>query len=231
VTTQPIFCAQNGVTNERLALRRFPNVHGVTVMMPAGFADAGEVNAFGAPRHGIFDIGRFPAGEDAADAALAALLEQANIAAFVMADVMASKHGKLLLNLGNIVEAALGVDADTRPLRARLRAEAETAYRAAGIPWRDVGAKDPRRDALLRTDPIEGITALGSSSTQSLVRGAGSIETDYLNGEIVRIGRENGVPVPLNAWFTDLAARLAREQRPPGTLTAADLEDALAALA
>ena len=32
---QPIFCAQNGVANERAALRLFPNVHGITVMMPA----------------------------------------------------------------------------------------------------------------------------------------------------------------------------------------------------
>ena len=74
---------QNGVANERLALRRFPNVHGVTVMMPASFLDPGEVAAFSTPRHGIFDIGRYPAGSDADDERLAAALEAANIAAFV----------------------------------------------------------------------------------------------------------------------------------------------------
>ena len=83
VAEQPVFCVQNGVANERMALRRFPNVHGVTVMMPAAFATPGEVAAFSTPRHGIFDIGRFPAGSDADDAALAAALEAANIAAFV----------------------------------------------------------------------------------------------------------------------------------------------------
>ena len=56
---QPIFCVQNGVASERFALRRFPNVHGVTVMM-GKLRDAGEVCAFSTPRHGIFDIGRFP---------------------------------------------------------------------------------------------------------------------------------------------------------------------------
>ena len=65
VAGQPIFCVQNGVANERMALRRFPNVHGVTVMMPASFLSPGEVAAFSTPRHGIFDIGRFPRGSDA----------------------------------------------------------------------------------------------------------------------------------------------------------------------
>ena len=63
VAGQPIFCVQNGVANERMALRRFPNVHGVTVMMPASFLTPGEVAVFSTPRHGIFDIGRVPRGQ------------------------------------------------------------------------------------------------------------------------------------------------------------------------
>jgi 2-dehydropantoate 2-reductase len=51
---QPIFCVQNGVANERFALRRFPEVHGVTVMMPADLSAPGEVSVFSTPRHGIF---------------------------------------------------------------------------------------------------------------------------------------------------------------------------------
>ena len=33
------------------ALRRFANVHGVTVIMPADFSTPGEVSAFSTPRH------------------------------------------------------------------------------------------------------------------------------------------------------------------------------------
>jgi 2-dehydropantoate 2-reductase len=43
VREQPIFCVQNGIANERFVLRRFPEVHGVTVMMPASFVIPGEV--------------------------------------------------------------------------------------------------------------------------------------------------------------------------------------------
>ena len=129
-----------------MALRRFPNVHGVTVMMPAAYTVPGEVAAFGAPRHGIFDIGRYPAGSDAADAALAATLAPANIASLVTADVMAGKYGKLLVNLRNIVEAALGPEVDRRRFTTMLRAEAEAVLAAAGIVWREVGESDPRRE-------------------------------------------------------------------------------------
>ena len=71
-----------------------------------------------------------------------------------------------------------------------------TALQAAGIAWHDVGASDPRRDALMRYAPIEGVARSGGSTTQSLARGAGSVETDYLNGEIVLLGRLYAVPVP-----------------------------------
>jgi 2-dehydropantoate 2-reductase len=227
VAGQPIFCVQNGVINERYALRRFPEVHGVTVMMPSGFTVPGEVSAFSIPRHGIFDLGRYPSGQNEHDHALAEALEAANIAAFVSTDVMQSKYGKLLLNLRNILEAALGVDADHKPLGALLQAEAEAVFAAAGIRWHPVGASDPRRDELMRYQPIEGVRRSGGSTTQSLARGTGSIETDYLNGEIVLLGRLHGIPVPANAFFVELSARMVRDGMKPGSVPLAEIEEGL----
>ncbi|EIM26151.1 ketopantoate reductase family protein [Microvirga lotononidis] len=230
VTGQPLFCVQNGVTNERLALRLFPEVHGVTVIMPAAISAPGEIAAHSVPRHGIFDIGRYPGGSNAHDTKLAEALEAANIATFVSQDVMQSKYGKLILNLSNILQAALGLDADFKHLETLVRAEAEAAYRAAGIFWLDVGAADARRAQLVKQQPIAGIDRLGSSTTQSLARGGGSIETDYLNGEIVLLGRLHGVPVPVNTYFTELGARMAREGLKPGAVSVAQAEADLSAL-
>jgi 2-dehydropantoate 2-reductase len=227
VVEQPIFCVQNGVANERFALRLFPEVHGVTVMMPATLSAPGEVGAFSTPRHGIFDIGRYPSGSNEHDTRLARALEAANIAAFVTSDVMQSKYGKLLLNLGNIVEAALGVDAERKRYTALLRREAEAVLQAAGIAWQDVGASDPRREALMRSAPIEGVARSGGSTTQSLARGAGSVETDYLNGEVVLLGRLYDVPVPANTYFLDLSARMVREKLKPGAIPVAEVEAGL----
>jgi 2-dehydropantoate 2-reductase len=67
----------------------------------------------------------------------------------------------------------------------------------------------------------------GGSSWQSLARGSGSIETDFLNGEVVLLGRLHGVPTPRNAALQRLAGRLAREHRPPGSLSPDELRRAL----
>ncbi len=50
----------------------------------------------------------------------------------------------------------------------------------------------------------------GASMWQSLARGV-SIEADYLNGEIVLLGRLHGVPTPVNAALLDLVKQAARE--------------------
>ena len=44
-----VVCAQNGVENERRALRRFAHVHGMAVMLPASHMEPGVVDAHGAP--------------------------------------------------------------------------------------------------------------------------------------------------------------------------------------
>ena len=64
VTEQPIVCLQNGVENERQALRLFPNVYGICVMLPADHLAPGVVRVWTAPSSGLLDIGRYPHGVD-----------------------------------------------------------------------------------------------------------------------------------------------------------------------
>ncbi|MGP6086368.1 ketopantoate reductase family protein [Antarctobacter jejuensis] len=210
IREQPIFCMQNGVANESMALRVFPNVHGINVMLPAEYMQADEAICFGRPNLGVFDIGRFPSGCDAADEALAEALTAARIKSFATPTVMENKYGKLIVNLGNIVEALLGRGVKS-PIPAALRAEGMAVMEAAGIVWQDMGAGDPRRGTLLTIEPVAGVDRLGNSTAQSLLRGAGSVETDYLNGEIALIARMNGGEAPLNARVAALAAKVARE--------------------
>jgi len=227
VTEEAIVCAQNGVTNERFALRRFPNVYAMTVILPATFVTAGEVAAFGQPHAGILDLGRYPTGADATAEKIAAALRQAGFASEVDPAVMESKYGKLVMNVANIIEAALA-PGDHAAIIAAARAEAEAVYQAAGITYRNVSEDDPRRRALLQMQPVAGADRVGSSTKQSLVRHTGSIETDYLNGEIVLLGRLNDVPTPVNAYFSALAQRLIGEKLKPGTVSAAEAEREIA---
>ncbi|MEL6523047.1 MAG: 2-dehydropantoate 2-reductase N-terminal domain-containing protein [Pseudomonadota bacterium] len=215
---QPIFCVQNGVANETAALRFFPNVHGVNVMLPADYVDIHEAICWCSPTYGIFDVGRFPSGIDAADKLLAEVLTPGGIMVRPVADVMAYKYGKLLMNLGNIVQAALGRETKAPELIETLRNEGEHILDKAGIPWHDVGASDPRRSQM-KYGEVDGATRVGSSTTQSLVRGTGSVETDYLNGEIVLLARTMGEEAPANAFAARLADRLARDGSAPGSIS------------
>ncbi|WP_226779984.1 ketopantoate reductase family protein [Oceaniglobus trochenteri] len=224
---QPVFCFQNGVANERLAASMGMNTHGVTVMMPGTYLTPGTVAVHATPRLAILDIGRYPQGNDRDDHALAGALEAAGMACFVLDRVMDSKHGKLLLNLGNIIQAALGAGEPADDLTGPVRAEARAVLAAAGIAWDDKDASDPRRETLLRSGEIEGVPRPGGSTLQSLLRGTGSVETDYLNGEIVELGKAHGVETPLNAALVALGRRMAREGLAPGSIGRDALEGLL----
>jgi 2-dehydropantoate 2-reductase len=220
-----VVCAQNGVENERLALRRFANVYAMMVWLPATHLDPGVVIAHASPINGVLDAGRYPSGVDATIERITADIDAAGIAATPRPDAMRWKYAKLLGNLGNAVQAACRPEDDARPLYGRLREEAIACYRAAGIEWATDEEQAERRKAMSRPAPSEGGRIRGGgSSWQSLARGQGSIESDFLNGEIVLLGRMHNIPTPANAALQRIATRLAAAGTPPGSMSLAEIE-------
>jgi 2-dehydropantoate 2-reductase len=208
-----IASAQNGVENERLALRRFSEVYGVCVLLPASFLEPGVVETYMAPVFGRLDVGRYPRGEDATASALAEAFRGAGFEAEARADIMRFKYGKLVTNLGNAVEAVIGPGEAGREIARLAREEGTACMRAAGIE------AERSVTVLARARPVHGRDRLGGSTHQSLQRGTGTIEVDYLNGEIVLLGREHGMPTPVNELLRSLANRMAREGLSPGLMT------------
>ena len=216
----PVVCGQNGVGNERTAARRFLNVYGMLIVMPATFLVAGEIALFGAPRSGLLDSGRFPYGVDETVTQLCADLTAAGFNATPDAAVMRLKYGKLLNNLNNAIGALCGEQAlrvssdDVRAFMRRMREEAIACYEAAGIDYATRAEIGERRSATFSWGKIEGVERGGSSTWQSFRRGTPSIETDWLNGEIALLGIEHGVPTPANRALQVAAKRalIAGEQ-------------------
>src|SRR5207248_6339133 len=109
-------------------------------------------------------------------------------------------------------------------LTERAGSEGEAVLTAAGIEFDAPEVTDlSGRWERIGVSSIGDRPRAGSSSWQSLARGTGAIETDYLNGEIVLLGRLHGIPTPLNAALCTVAGRYARQGRPPGGLEAAQL--------
>jgi 2-dehydropantoate 2-reductase len=222
----PIVCMQNGVVNERWAAERFTRVMGVCVQMPAEHLEPGRVVAYAAPIPGVLDIGRFPRGTDLLTEQIAADLMAAGFRSRPDPAIMRWKYWKLLGNLGNAAEAACGADDPDLPtLYAAARAEGEQCLAAAGI---DYASDEEQQQQHGRADvtalPLsDGRVRRGGSTWQSLQRGTGSVEAEFINGEIVALGRRHGVPTPVNALLLDVVDAMARAGVRPGGRKAADL--------
>lgn len=215
VHRQPIVCAQNGIEGERLALRIFPNVYSICVRMPTNFDRPGVIQQWGHPYPGNLDVGLYPRGIDGICQAIVAALATAGYLAEAHPDVMKPKYDKLIANLSNAVEAVFGRTPPAELYLPGLRAEGHAVFAAAGIDTYDAFLAG-RSKAMTET-PVKGRARPGTSAWQGLLRGTGTIETDYLNGEIVLLGRLHGVPTPLNEYFARLAQRMAETGAAPGS--------------
>jgi 2-dehydropantoate 2-reductase len=229
----PMVCAQNGVDNERRVLRWFPNTYGMCVMCATTHLRPGHVEAHYGPVTGLLDLGRFPSGEDDVSRAVAAALSGATFGSVSRPDIMRWKRQKLLMNLGNAVEALCGPGAARSDLAKAARAEGESCLRAAGLDFASMDEDADRRRALFPTPnavgSVERVKRSGGGSTwQSLARGADSVEVGYLNGEIVLLGRLSGVPTPVNELLQRRVARAVRDGSSPGAVTVAQLLDEVA---
>jgi 2-dehydropantoate 2-reductase len=218
-----VACMQNGVANERLASRHFANVYGVCVMCPAEHLEPGVVVAQSAPVTGIFDIGRFPDGADAVAREVAEAFTTAACVSEAREDVMRWKYGKLLMNVANIIEATCADGTGRGELISRARAESMEVLHAAGIEFVGREEDEERRGDLLNMREVAGRRRVGSSTRQSLVRQTGNVESDYLNGEIVLLGREHGIATPVNELLQEVGRRAALERLEPCTLRADEL--------
>ena len=224
-----VVCAQNGVDNERRALRVFERVYAICVMCPTGHLRPGVVEAYSAPISGILDVGRYPSGVDDVARSIASALESATFLSEPRNDIMQWKYRKLINNLGNAVQALCVRDHDgTGPRQGRtlarlVRDEAVHCLAKAGIEAVSDEEDTARRADHLQIGAIGGQHRPGGSSWQSLERATGTIETDYLNGEIVLLGRSLGVPVPANTVVQRRANEMARTRQPPGSVSEAEL--------
>ena len=221
-----VVCGQNGVANERMALRRFARVYGTVVHLPTMYVKPGQVVTYADGRGGVLDTGCYPSGVDDTCTTITDAFESAGFVARPDPAIMRMKYAKLLVNLANAPHAATGMSGeDAAKITGLLRAEGMACLEAAGIEGIDVAELQERHEGVYRTGEIPGFPRGGGSTWQSLERGTSNVESDYLNGEIVLLGRLHGVPTPANAVCQRLAGRMAAEGASPGSMTVQQLLD------
>ncbi len=223
--TTPVVCMQNGVENERRALRHFPRTYAMCVMCPASQLRPGVVQIHSAPVSGLLDLGCFPSGIDEQGQAIADAIATTTFQSVARDDIMRWKYRKLLMNLANAVEALSGPDGRFGPLAREAQREGKEVLAAAGIDVASSEEDRERRGDFLQLAPTSSGEWQGGSSWQSLARRAGSIEAEYLNGEVVLLGGLHRIPTPVNALLQRMAVRAAVEGSGPGTWRIEDLSE------
>ncbi|GAB2447469.1 2-dehydropantoate 2-reductase N-terminal domain-containing protein [Nocardioides hungaricus] len=207
-----VVCAQNGVGNEREALRWFANVYGVLVQCPTLHLEPGVVAAYSAPTVGILDVGRYPSGSSEVGEAIARDWQAAGYSSRAVADIARWKYTKLITNLGNAVEAVCGPAARGGPLTDLLQDEARSVLDHHLIEYASAAEDEARRADLLQLHDIDGPRP-GGSLWQSATRGQPT-EVDYLCGEIVRLARLAGLAAPANEIMQRLTHGVTSGQVP-----------------
>jgi thiosulfate/3-mercaptopyruvate sulfurtransferase len=225
----PVVTLQNGLDNERTALRHFAAVLGAVIWIPASYLTPGEVVSPGVPYPALIWIGGYPSGAGAQAEAVAADLRSAGSAVQVVPDIARWKAGKLIGNLVNGLDA-LYAPSDLRGVAlTALQDEARAVLARAGIEPADVRSESTVDTSDFRAAPIAGHERSGQSTWQSLARSAPP-ETDYLNGEVVLLARLHGLTAPLNAALQARVHRAVAEGTAPRSLDDADLSATLPGL-
>ena len=219
----PVFCFQNGVRNEEIAARYFSRIYGVMVRVGAVYLEDGEVIARRDPP-GWYIIGRYPEGTDDFLEALAEQLRAAGYLIRTVPDIMPYKWGKLMGNIGNAIGAITNGDWNSNmPIFRAAMEEASNIVSQAGISW--ISQEQVAKDWPEITAPLRGSlnTKAQSSTWQSLARHQGSVETEFLNGEIVRIAESLGIQAPINEKLMKTSQDMASNHEKPGKFTTTEL--------
>ena len=219
----PVFCCQNGVRNEEIVSRHFPRTYGVRVNIGAVYMNPGEVICRRDPP-GWLIIGRYPTGTDALAETVGAALRSATFYVLLTPNVMPYKWGKLMSNLANAIGAITNESFQAhRRITEATQKEAEAILKEAGIRW--LSQKEIEKDwPDFGAKPRGAMDTEEQSSTwQSLRRQQGTVETEFLNGEIVRVAKRIGKTAPINETINRITQEMAAKKEKPGKYSAAEL--------
>ncbi|MBI3652761.1 MAG: ketopantoate reductase family protein [Acidobacteria bacterium] len=242
-TTLPVVCLQNGVRNEAFAAERFAQVYAALVFLSAVQLDPQRITM---PRGRSIVIGRYPNQVDELSERMCADLRRAGFEALASPYTMAMKWGKLIANLNNATHTITGywlergiADPSMRRLIVAVREEGLRVLAAAGIavappagepsPIQIVDLTNKLREQKASPEALPKALAMPeelrthASMYQDLLLGRASHEADYLNGDIVALGRQLGIATPYNSTLLEIVNRMFARGEKPGIYTPEEL--------
>lgn len=219
---------QNGVSNATRLREVLPEMDVLAGMVPFNVTRP-EPGHFHNGTSGALVVEKRGAG----DPPIVAALRSARFEVEYRADVEAVLWTKLIINLNNSVNALAGIplleqlhNRDYRRVMAACIREGLAVMKAAGIRPVRIGRLIPRLAPLILSAPnpiflrvaaaMVKVDPKASSSMQDDLQRGRTTEIDYLNGEVVALGKKLGVPTPANSAIVEriTAAEAAKAGSP-----------------
>ena len=137
---------------------------------------------------------------------------------------MPYKWGKLMANLGNAVGAITNARwRDMGHIMQAAQKELTDLLAEADIKW--ISQEQVSKEWSDITEPLLGTVEheAQSSTWQSLAREQGTVETDFMNGEVVRLAAKLRKKAPVNEKLLQITKEMAASREHPGKYTAEQL--------
>ena len=179
-----VLVCMNGLENEGRVAEVASQVHPAMVYVPSQLMLPGTVDLHGSPHVGVVDTD---------DEELAELLRSAGLDSVATPEIWAWKRAKAITNLCGALQVLGRHFDEVGPLMA----EGEQVLAGAGLAHKSV-AELLDRVGTFELGLIEGEERVGGSTQQDALRSR-PLESAWLNGHFARMGREHGVPTPINA--------------------------------
>ena len=231
LTDTPLVTLQNGLRSDDLVAGVLPphQIVSAVVSIIATYLTPGTVTVISP---GSLVIGHPFAATEPLLPMVAEILNQA-IPTQISANIRGAHWLKLLVNVNNALPAITNrtvqeiyADPYLSQLMIRLLREGLAVVQRAGIKLESLPDVSVALIRLLGRLPVRLAARLASAkvrrtvstlpvlgSTLQSLRRHRSTEIDYLNGEIVRLGTEVGVPTPLNAMVVKMVHRVEKQGR------------------
>jgi 2-dehydropantoate 2-reductase len=231
----PVFCFQNGVRNEEMAAEFFENIYGVLVSVGVRYVGPGQIVHY-APKS--LTLGRYPNGLDDLAESVGDVLNAAGYKITLSSDVIAVKWSKLIMNLSNAFYAITGLSIlegrnifEGPAFLADLFEEGILVLESARIKYEPIPDRPSPRETVDRLRQSTEPRPLPEnpdfnyypSTWQDLQLRRGTTEVASFNGEIVALGKQVGVPTPLNELLQRSVEDMAANNESPGKYSVAQL--------
>jgi len=226
----PVVCLQNGVAAEEVAARRFTRVYGGVVRMTCSMVKPGHASFRSLGR---VVVGLHPSGPDPVARSLAKALAEAGFDAIASRSIAPDKWLKVAVNTQSAFHTVIDArDHDANEfseLNVAILEETRRVLKAAKLRAASCDGKDPSIEEMIaelrrpKARRVEHGVKVHNSLWQDLYLKRARIESEFIHGPLIALGKSHRVATPYNHAALDVARRCHQDGAGPERLRLADV--------